>query len=341
MAAWSLISKLKEGLAGADGPPKMESCALHLYGKLPIYKDFISSGLTEEGAKEFRDWLGNGFSRRWASDDEYREAEIPLHTFLLPLPGGKRSVAGALWGSHDEGGLRRFPFTLFSVVPQGKAIAEPLVALSYLDVLEERATQIRRTYAAGRTLASFYEAYRGAKIELPVKRPAKIAEGVEKETREVTLADFAESLLGEGAAAMWPAFLARLRAACDPPAGEGAGAVRIPVGNLLPATIQLQLWLAWLEAEGAFGKRAPSGVLVCRSGGRSRAVLFLRELRAEDFLLLHPERSDHEFVEEAVPAREAAAPEGTGDGGGPEPEKRPRGWDRPLSGFLRPEGGEA
>ena len=70
MAAWSLISKLKEGFAGADGPPRMETCALHLYGKLPIYKDFISSGLTEEGAKEFRDWLGNGFSRRWANDDE-------------------------------------------------------------------------------------------------------------------------------------------------------------------------------------------------------------------------------------------------------------------------------
>ncbi|HRY43861.1 MAG TPA: type VI secretion system-associated protein TagF [Thermoanaerobaculia bacterium] len=340
MAAWSLISKLKEGFAGADGPPRMETCALHLYGKLPIYKDFISSGLTEEGAKEFRDWLGNGFSRRWANDDEYREAEIPLHTFLLPLPGGRRSVTGALWGSHDEGGLRRFPFTLFSVVPQGKAIADPLVALSYLEVFEERATQIRRTYAAGRTLASFYEAYRGAKIEVPVKRPAKIAEGVEKEIRDVTLGDFAESLLGEGAAASWPKFLARLRAACDAPPGEGAGAVRVPVGNLLPATAQLQLWLAWLEAEGAFGRRAPSGVLVCRAGGRSRAVLFFRELRAEDFLLLHPERSDHEFVEEAVPARGEAAPEGPGDVEAPEAGKRPRGWDRPLAGFLRPEGRE-
>jgi len=318
----------------------METCALHLYGKLPIYKDFISSGLTEEGAKEFRDWLGNGFSRRWANDDEYREAEIPLHTFLLPLPGGRRSVTGALWGSHDEGGLRRFPFTLFSVVPQGKAIADPLVALSYLEVFEERATQIRRTYAAGRTLASFYEAYRGAKIEVPVKRPAKIAEGVEKEIRDVTLGDFAESLLGEGAAASWPKFLARLRAACDAPPGEGAGAVRVPVGNLLPATAQLQLWLAWLEAEGAFGRRAPSGVLVCRAGGRSRAVLFFRELRAEDFLLLHPERSDHEFVEEAVPARGEAAPEGPGDVEAPEAGKRPRGWDRPLAGFLRPEGRE-
>ncbi len=340
MAAWSLISKLKEGFAGADGPPRMETCALHLYGKLPIYKDFISSGLTEEGAKEFRDWLGNGFSRRWANDDEYRETEIPLHTFLLPLPGGRRSVTGALWGSHDEGGLRRFPFTLFSVVPQGKTIGDPLVALSYLETFEERATQIRRTYATGRTLASFYEAYRGAKIEVPVKRPAKIAEGVEKEIRDVTLGDFAESLLGEGAGASWPKFLARLRAACDAPPGEGAGAVRIPVGNLLPATAQLQLWLAWLEAEGAFGRRAPSGVLVCRAGGRSRAVLFFRELRAEDFLLLHPERSDHEFVEESVPDRAEAAPEGPGDAEAPEAVKRPRGWDRPLAGFLRPDGRE-
>jgi len=318
----------------------METCALHLYGKLPIYKDFISSGLTEEGAKEFRDWLGNGFSRRWANDDEYREAEIPLHTFLLPLPGGRRSVAGALWGSHDEGGLRRFPFTLFSVVPQGKAIADPLVALSYLEVFEERATQIRRTYAAGRTLASFYEAYRGAKIEVPVKRPAKVAEGVEKEAREVTLGDFAESLLGEGAAESWPSFLARLRAACGAPAGDGAGAVRLPVGNLLPATVQMQLWLAWLETEGAFGRRTPSGVLVCRSGGRSRAVLFFRELRAEDFLLLHPERSDHEFVEEAVPAAPESAPKPADGGESPETPSRPKGWDRPLAAFLRPEGRE-
>jgi type VI secretion system ImpM family protein len=318
----------------------METCALHLYGKLPIYKDFISSGLTEEGAKEFRDWLGNGFSRRWANDDEYREAEIPLHTFLLPLPGGRRSVAGALWGSHDEGGLRRFPFTLFSVVPQGKAIADPLVALSYLEVFEERATQIRRTYAAGRTLASFYEAYRGAKIEVPVKRPAKVAEGVEKEAREVTLGDFAESLLGEGAAESWPSFLARLRAACDASAGDGAGAVRVPVGNLLPATVQMQLWLAWLETEGAFGRRTPSGVLVCRSGGRSRAVLFFRELRAEDFLLLHPERSDHEFVEEAVPAAPESAPKPADGGESPETPSRPKGWDRPLAAFLRPEGRE-
>ncbi len=333
MAAWSLFSKLKDGLTGADGPPRMETYALHLHGKLPIYKDFISTGFTEEGSKDFRDWIGNGFSRRWSLVEEYKGTEIPLHTFVLALPGGKRSVAGALWGSHDEGGLRQFPFTLFSVVPQGKAAAEPFVALSYLEVFEERAAYIRRNFSQGRTLASFYESFRGARIEIPVKRPARISEAIEKEAKGVTLGEFAESLLGPEAAAAWPRFLARLKAACSHAPGAGAGAVRVPLGNLLPAELQVQVFLSWLEAEGALSERGPIGTLVCRSGGRSRAVLFLRELRSEDFLLLHPTASDYEFVEETAPPAaggEAAPPADATPGDG----ARPAGWDAPLAAFL-------
>jgi type VI secretion system ImpM family protein len=357
VAAWSLFSKLKEGFSGADGPPRMESYALHLYGKLPIYKDFISSGLTEEGAKDFRDWLGNGFSRRWSVLEEYKGTDIPLHTFLFPLPGGRRSVAGALWGSHDEGGLRQFPFMLFSVVPQGRPAADAFVALSFLEVFADRAAYIRRNFVQGRTVASFYESFRGARIEIPVKRPLKIAEGVEKEAKGVTLGDFAESLLGAAAPGEWPRFLGRVKAACGHAPGSGAGAVRIPLGNLLPAELQVQIWLTWLEAEGVLGDRGPSGTLVCRTGGRSRAVLFFRDLRPEDFLLLHPEGADYEFVEETVPAPPAppsppatteppgdAPPAGgaeAGDGHGGEPEggeaaATPAGWDAPLAAFLKP-----
>lgn len=361
MAAWSLFSKLKEGFSGADGPPKMESFALHLYGKLPIYKDFISSGLTEEGARDFRDWIGNGFSRRWSVVEEYKAVEIPLHTFLIPLPGGKRSVAGALWGSHDEGGHRRFPFTLFSVLPPGKSAADAFVALSYLEVFADRAAYIRRNFAQGRTLASFYETYRGARIEVPVKRPARIAQEVEKEAKVATLSDFAESILGSAAPAEWPGFLERLKSACRNAPGTGAGAVRVPLGNLLPAELQVQIWLTWLEAEGVLGDRGPSGTLVCRAGGRSRAVLFFRDLRPEDFLLLHPEAADYEFVEETLPAAPAPAPDAAapdaadapappaesaagsgaeaapgGEGRSGEEAKTPAGWSAPLAAFLRP-----
>ena len=49
VAAWSLFSKLKDGLSGADGPPKLEAYALNLHGKLPIYKDFINVGVHRGG----------------------------------------------------------------------------------------------------------------------------------------------------------------------------------------------------------------------------------------------------------------------------------------------------
>jgi type VI secretion system ImpM family protein len=344
VGGWNLFSKLKEGLSGADGPPKMETYSLHLHGKLPIYKDFISTGFTEDGSKEFRDWIGNGFSRRWSTVEEYKGTEIPLHTFLLPVPGGKRSVAGALWGSHDEGGLRQFPFTLFSVVPQGRPVADPFVALSYLEVFDERVAYIRRNFAQGRTVNSFYENFRGARIEIPVRRPAKIAEAVEKEAKAVTTGDFAESLLGERAATAWAPFLGRLRTACSHGPGEGAGAVRIPLGNLLPAELQVQIWLTWLDQERVLVDRGPCGVLVCRSGGRSRAVLFFRDLRPEDFFLFHPTASEYEFVEETVPPVEPVSPvrpagaeaaEGAEDGGGAEPPL-PAWWETPLTAFLRP-----
>ena len=138
------------------------------------------------------------------------------------------------------------------------------------------------------------------------------------------------------------------------------------VENLLPAEVQVQIWLSWLEQEGVLRDRGPSGTLVCRTGGRSRAVLLFRDLRAEDFLLLHPTCSDYEFVEEtapaiAAPAGEAPAGEAPSgeapageapaveapsvetpstDSGGEspaEPRARilPAGWDSSLAGFLR------
>ena len=140
MAAWSLFSKLKDGLSGADGPPKLETYALHLYGKLPIYKDFISSGFTEEGAKDFRDWLGNGFSRRWSAPRGVQgDRDPPPHVPLRPSrreahrspgPSGEATTRGACGSSPS----RSSP----SSRREGRP-SDPFVALSFLEVFEQRA----------------------------------------------------------------------------------------------------------------------------------------------------------------------------------------------------------
>ena len=73
------------------GPEKTKTFRLpvNAYGKLPIYKDFISSGLTEPAAREFRAWLDKGFSHRWATDEGCRDAEIPPYNFLVRLPDSR------------------------------------------------------------------------------------------------------------------------------------------------------------------------------------------------------------------------------------------------------------
>ncbi len=298
---FGILGKLKQSLAGDGGEGRTESYPLHLYGKLPIYKDFISSGLTEPGAQEFQKWLSTGFSRRWSAREEYKAAEIPAHSFLLPLPETGRVVAGSLWGSHDEGGLRKFPFTLFVVLPAGRLASDPLVALGYLESLEDRAGYIRRNYQSGRMLASFYETYRGARAELTLQAPSAAEKQVADEVSEVSLADFAESVLGPAAAREWPGFLERL-ASLVADAENGPGAIRLPLGRALPPEVTLRFWLLWLRQQGVLEEGKLRGLLVERSLGRSRGVLFFRDLAPDDILLLNPERSDYDQVEELGPS---------------------------------------
>jgi type VI secretion system ImpM family protein len=323
--AWNLFSRLVDGLSSSGGNHS-EQCPLQLYGKLPIYKDFISSGVGDEGAKEFREWVGNGYSKKWAVSEECRGVEIPPHTFVLPLPGSRRTVAGCLWGSHDEGGLRSFPFAAFAVLQPGRRVSDPTTALSYLEVYHERSVSIRRNFNGGRTVSSFYESYRGARVELPVVSAEALAKGLSDDIQNVTVEEFASALLGEDAVARWPGHLDALEKAVRQ--NVSGGAVRIPLGPILPKEMQVQVWLAWLRSRAALSTGALRGVLVERSEERGRAVLLFRDLKADDFLLLHPGRSDYDWVEEVD--TEVSAGGSVQEVAG----ALPSGWDEPLAALF-------
>lgn len=333
------------------GGPKVESLPLHLFGKLPIYKDFISCGLTDDPSKELRDWLSNGFSHRWSTREEYKGADIPLHTFLLHLPETKRFAAGALWGSEDEGGLRRFPFTLFTILPTGGRIADPLSAADYLSQFEQKALEIKKRVQNGMSLSSFYQAYRGIKLDLVVKSPKDVEAGLRANLDGTPVSTFARSLFGdEEAPDRWPGLLKGLS---EHAGTGGAAAVRIPLGERLPAGQQLQFWYLWLRAQGRSAEVC--GLLSQRAGPFARAVLFFRDLRPDDVLLLHPERSDYDFVEELAPVapppvvtgatpltplREEEIPTASGGAASDPPDplsgerSLPAGWGAPLLGLV-------
>jgi type VI secretion system ImpM family protein len=285
---------------------------LQAYGKLPIYKDFISIGLTDPGAREFRQWLDRGFSYRWAENEQYRDTEIPPHGFLLRLPESRSCVAGVLWGSSDEGGLRRFPFTVFVSFPAAQPAADPLAALHYLAAIERRCDEVRDGYAAGAVLSDFYKAYRGAEFECALKTREQAGKELKSAIADFPVSEFAESLFGARAATRWPAFLAALGEAAGQ--ANGPGAIRLPISGLLPRSREIALWLRWLERLDAKPRRPVTGVLYTGGRGPGRAVLFSRDLAPEDFLLLHPtHRGDAQVLEvggseETPPVAEASSP---------------------------------
>lgn len=283
---------------------KTTSHPLHAFGKLPFYKDFISCGLTDTPSREFRDFVSDGFSRRWCSRDGWNEVPIPAHSFLLRLPGSGRSVAGSLWGSADQGSLRKFPFTLFAVV--GGDAVDPVSSLDYLDDFERHAGKLRHA-GAGQTLQSFYDAYRGARIELGIRSRQRVGKALEPLLADVPVSRFAGALLGAGREAAFPRLVSWLRQASGP---DGAGAVRIPLANGLSPALQLSFWLMLLEGKGG---PAATGVLYSWDTSRPRGALLYRAIHPEDFLLLHPSATDYERVEEPpaeLRAEEAAVEAG-------------------------------
>jgi type VI secretion system ImpM family protein len=301
---FDLLSRFRKH--SADDPPPTESWPLFAFGKLPVYKDFISSGLTDDASREFRDWLSNGFSRHWSNRDDCRATEIPLHAFLLRMPESRKMAVGALWGSTDQGGLRKFPFALFTILPDGKSVASVLTALDYLPVFENRAREIRRKFDAGGSLAAVYQELRGTKIEIPVRTQNEIRARLAEALARSRVGTLAMALFENDAATQWAALLSGLDAAARNPKA-GAAAFRLPLADGTAPLDQLKLWtvrLAKLSPAGA----GPSGVLYRTGGTAPCGVIFFRDARADDILLFHPAAIPTDFVEEIPPpARPAAA----------------------------------
>lgn len=302
---FDLLSRFRK--RSADDPPPTESWPLFAFGKLPVYKDFISAGLTDDASREFRDWLSNGFSRHWSSRDDCRSTEIPLHAFLLRLPESRKLAVGALWGSTDQGGLRKFPFALFTILPAGKPTATVLTGLDYLPVFETRAREIRRKYNAGGSLAAVYQELRGARIEVPVRTQDQIRARLASALSLSRIGPLATTLFGNAAVTQWAALLSGLDAAARRP-NAGAAAFRLPLADeeKMAPLDQMKLWtirLARLSPAGA----GPSGVLYRTEGAMPRGVIFFRDARAEDIFLFHSEAIPTDFAEEIPPPAPTAA----------------------------------
>ena len=287
-----ILSRIKERLES----DRELHLPLSTYGKLPIYKDFLRSGMTGKEAQAVRQWLDRGISHYWASRPEYREQPIFLHALLLRFTGVSRVVIGVLWGSHDEGMLRKFPFICFTTVP---ACRSPVPSLAMLDLLSQVVDQTRRwkdELAQLASVESFYGWSRGRQLTL-TERPERIVrqELIER-FGELTIGDYATALYGEeDPLAAW----ATMQRTVDQQLAGNRFAAWLPSASRGSILDQGKLWCSLLTERAS---RGPGwSVIIPLYDERSGLVVMQRPLRDDDVFVLHPEMPSYEFVEDLRP----------------------------------------
>lgn len=284
--------------------PRELELPLSTYGKLPFYKDFLRTGLSGVEVKELRAWLDRGISHHWGPDPAYREVEIPAYALLTRFNPSQRALAAYLWGSHDDGRLRHFPFTVLTVLPPPRGAFGTLAALDALAQVAAAGAALREALAAVESTDEFYRVARGRTARVVLRSDADVRRELHHTLSAITLEELAVSLrppADAAAAAALPPRLRELAARPEPPL-----AVRLPVSSALPAIQQAQLW--WLLSGDGSRRAAAHTVLVAPDALDAGIVLLERPLRPDDVFLLHPAREDAEAVEDLRRPPAAGAP---------------------------------
>lgn len=284
-----LFEYLKQRIGGT----RSVDLPVSAYGKLPIYKDFLRHGLARTESQALKKWLDRGISKHWSNHGACRQHEIAPHSLFLSFPATGRHILGYLWGSHDHGALRRFPFILFVPLPASKARA-PVALLDALGQLARQAAVLRRKLARLSTVDDFYPLIRTTTIKLTLHPNKMIREQLASE-REPTVGNLGESLFGEDSERLWPELLARLRRPADK---RQTFAARLPSSSTVTAEKLAAIWCLLL-AHLRKNPRAPLQLLYAAEEPAGISILH-RELQREDIFLLHPEKeiSSHSATED-------------------------------------------
>lgn len=291
------------------GGPRSVELPLSCYGKLPVYRDFIRNGLAGAEAQAFKQWLDRGMSRNWEAQDECRDYHFGAHALLLGFPGTGRALIAYVWGSADNEGLRRFPFTFFVSVPTIRGTGH-ISAIAAAAQFARRAQGWHDDIAAYHDVESLVQAVRSRKVALTFPGDEDALQRLREALSGVTVRAFAESLYGDGAGRMFPALVAWLRRRQGSEPGL-ALAGRLPGSPLLPAMHQAELWAAMLRDEKGRGPAALNLLVPLAGDAGAGPILLGRELRPEDVLAFHPELPGYEQVEDlrhSVPGAAEPAP---------------------------------
>ena len=280
------------------------------YGKLSIYKDFISLESVKGAPEAFRTWMDKGFGTTW---EDYGDAPITVaspHRVLFAPSQHKDVVVAAIWDSHDADGLRKFPFAFFAGLPKKTARGLGNGVITGLSAVWQ---ELESRYLALENITDitgFYGSFRKSRVSLPPRRHAVIARDSASRWGSVTVREVATALFGDRCHERWADLLSRLGAAISYAKKTADLALRLPLASSVDGALQIEMWLRFLRRNLRRKRAVPT---LCfpqegRNGNTAFSILW-RNPRTEDVCLLGDRASEYEHVEDLTDASAA----GSGD----------------------------
>jgi len=273
---------------------KSKRLPLSAYGKLALSREFLSVGCKEGTARGFSDFLHE--MARHASDIPPGHDE-PVRVYI-PVDRGRSLVVASLWHSADEGGLRRFPFSLFVVCPAKRAPQRHpgfCTAFAPLHEVHTKAYQRIQTLDGVRAFEQYLHGEL-AEIDGPAAEDEAAQQYAANASTYKTTA-WAAAMYGQDArnflVVLWR-FSRLLEASRGSLANLGRDHVglRVPLVGSHALETQADAWLGLASQAGTLSC-APN-IILGRFGPNDTAslCLFFRPLQPSDFALLagHPVR---------------------------------------------------
>ena len=264
---------------------------LSVFGKLPVYKDFIRHrcfGKGEVGA--FARWIEEGFDyagRRNGPDRLGGPRRVLFHA-----EKAKGLIVAVVQDSADMNGQRRFPFACYTSVPFKSLPALLSDRVLALEPLWRRLEDVVRSLASAPSLEVLGERIKGSDLEVQVAEPSAT-------NNDVRLIDTARALFSGDSVDKFRRLTLAIRSALSVFRGGKIPtavrpAIRLPLAEGIDHFAQSAAWIGLAEnnVPDVFGEGKPVSIVLPSSSVGGDLWIVPRFPEARDFAVICREEDD-------------------------------------------------